>query len=69
VETFQKYRKKGGIVVIHSIPESSAYRGSESYVMIASDGMPITGAKVHPRGQGTYSRVLDIMCAKKKLWM
>jgi N-acyl-D-aspartate/D-glutamate deacylase len=26
--------------------------------MIASDGMPITGAKVHPRGQGTFSRVL-----------
>ena len=27
-------------------------------IMIASDGMPITGAKVHPRGQGTFARVL-----------
>src|SRR5258706_9557456 len=26
--------------------------------MIASDGMPITGPKVHPRGQATFSRVL-----------
>src|SRR5256884_7797911 len=45
--------------------------------MIASDGMPITGAKVHPRGQGTFSRVLgryvreekalDLMTALKKM--
>ena len=45
--------------------------------MIASDGMPITGAKVHPRGQGTYSRVLghyvreekalDLMTALRKM--
>jgi len=46
-------------------------------VMIASDGMPITGAKVHPRGQGTFSRVLghyvreekalDLMTALRKM--
>src|ERR1700738_2844252 len=45
--------------------------------MIASDGMPITGASVHPRGQGTYSRVLghyvreekalDLMSALRKM--
>jgi dihydroorotase len=45
--------------------------------MIASDGMPITGAKVHPRGQGTYCRVLghyvreekvlDLMTALRKM--
>src|SRR5205823_5270520 len=27
-------------------------------VMVASDGVPITGPKIHPRGQGTYARVL-----------
>jgi dihydroorotase len=27
-------------------------------VMIASDGMPLSGSKVHPRGQGTFARVL-----------
>jgi dihydroorotase len=58
-ETFDKYRKQGGIVVIHAIPESAARAAMTSpIVMIGSDGMPITGAKVHPRGQGSYSRVL-----------
>jgi N-acyl-D-aspartate/D-glutamate deacylase len=77
-ETFEKYRKKGGIVVIHSIPEEAARTAvANPMVMIASDGMPITGAKVHPRGQGTYSRVLghyvreekalDLMSALKKM--
>jgi len=77
-ETFEKYRKKGGIVVIHSIPEEAARTAvANPLIMIASDGMPITGAKVHPRGQGTYSRVLghyvreekvlDLMTALRKM--
>lgn len=77
-ETFEKYRKQGGIVVIHSIPEEAARTAvANPIIMIASDGMPITGAKVHPRGQGTYSRVLghyvreekalDLMTALKKM--
>jgi N-acyl-D-aspartate/D-glutamate deacylase len=58
-ETFEKYRKEGGAVVIYAIPEIAARAAVASpSVMIASDGMPITGAKVHPRGQGTFSRVL-----------
>jgi len=46
-------------------------------VMIGSDGMPITGPKIHPRGQGTFSRVLghyvreekalDLMTALRKM--
>jgi dihydroorotase len=77
-ETFEKYRKKGGVVVIHSIPEEAArFAVANPIVMIASDGMPITGAKVHPRGQGTFSRVLghyvreekalDLMTALRKM--
>jgi N-acyl-D-aspartate/D-glutamate deacylase len=77
-ETFEKYRKQGGIVVIHSIPEEAARTAvANPIVMIASDGMPLTGAKVHPRGQGTYSRVLghyvreekalDLMTALRKM--
>jgi N-acyl-D-aspartate/D-glutamate deacylase len=77
-ETFETYRKKGGIVVIHSIPEEAARTAvANPMVMIASDGMPITGAKVHPRGQGTFSRVLghyvreekalDLMTALRKM--
>jgi N-acyl-D-aspartate/D-glutamate deacylase len=77
-ETFEKYRKQGGIVVIHSIPEEAARAAvANPMVMIASDGMPITGAKVHPRGQATFSRVLghyvreekalDLMTALRKM--
>jgi len=77
-ETFEQYRKQGGIVVIHSIPEEAARTAvANPIVMIASDGMMITGAKVHPRGQGTFSRVLghyvreekalDLMTALRKM--
>jgi N-acyl-D-aspartate/D-glutamate deacylase len=77
-ETFEKYRKQGGIVVIFSIPEEAARTAvADPIVMIASDGMPITGAKVHPRGQATFSRVLghyvreekvlDLMTALRKM--
>lgn len=77
-ETFEKYRKQGGIVVIHKIPESAVRAAAANpIVMVGSDGMPITGAKVHPRGQGTYARilghyvreekVLDLMTAIRKM--
>ena len=77
-ETFEKYRKQGGVVVIHSIPEEAARTAvADPIVMIASDGMPITGSKVHPRGQATFSRVLghyvreekvlDLMTALRKM--
>ena len=77
-ETFEKYRKNGGTVVIFSIPEGAARTAvADPIVMIASDGMPITGAKVHPRGQWTFSRVLghyvreekalDLMTALRKM--
>jgi len=67
-ETFEKYRKQGGVVVIHSIPEEAARAAVASpIVMIASDGMPITGAKVHPRGQATFSRVLGRYVREEKI--
>jgi len=78
VETFAKYRKEGGVVVVFSIPEEAARAAvSDPLVMIASDGMPITGGKVHPRGQATFARVLghyareekalDLMTALRKM--
>jgi N-acyl-D-aspartate/D-glutamate deacylase len=77
-ETFAKYRKEGGVVVVFSIPEQAARAAvSDPLVMIASDGMPLTGAKVHPRGQATFARVLghyvrdekalDLMTALRKM--
>jgi N-acyl-D-aspartate/D-glutamate deacylase len=77
-ETFERYRKQGGIVVIFSIPEEAVRTAlANPIVMVASDGMMITGAKVHPRGQGTFARVLghyvreektlDLMTAIRKM--
>src|SRR5271154_5946003 len=77
-ETFEKYRKAGGTVVIFSIPEAMVRTAiANPMVMIASDGMPLTGPKVHPRGQATFSRVLghyvreektlDLMTALRKM--
>ena len=77
-ESFEKYRKEGGTVVIFSIPEEAARAAvADPTIMIASDGMPLTGAKVHPRGQATFSRVLghyvreervlDLMTALRKM--
>jgi N-acyl-D-aspartate/D-glutamate deacylase len=77
-ETFEKYRKQGGVVIIYNIPESVVREAlANPIVMVASDGMPITGPKVHPRGQGTFCRVLghyvreekvlDLMTALRKM--
>jgi len=66
-ETFEKYRKEGGTVVVFSIPEEAARTAvSDPMVMIASDGMPLIGSKVHPRGQGTFARVLGHYVRKEK---
>jgi len=77
-ESFEKYRKEGGTVVIFSIPEEAARTAiADPLIMIASDGMPLTGTKIHPRGQATFSRVLghyvreeralDLMTALRKM--
>jgi dihydroorotase len=57
-ETFDKYRKTGGAVIIHMMkPEWIATGIAAPGVLIGSDGMPY--AKLaHPRTAGTFSRVL-----------
>jgi N-acyl-D-aspartate/D-glutamate deacylase len=58
-ETFKRYRKEGGNVVIFMIPEEVVRTAlANPIVMVASDGMRITGPKLHPRGQATFARVL-----------
>ena len=65
--TFEKYRKRGGIVVIHAIPPEAARSAvANPIVIIGSDGMPITGPKIHPRGQGSYARVLGYYVREEK---
>ena len=57
-ETFEAYRKTGGVVIIHVMkPEWIKTGIAAPRVIIASDGM--TYAKLaHPRTAGTFSRVL-----------
>ena len=65
--TFARYRAQGVSVVIHLIPEEIVRRAvADPTVMIASDGGEITGPKIHPRGQGTYSRILGHYVREEK---
>jgi len=57
-ESFARYRKQGGMVAIHSIPEEIVRTALASpLVMIGSDGI-IENGKGHPRAAGTYARIL-----------
>src|SRR5439155_1297565 len=66
-----------GIEEVIAAEEATRAAVADPLVMIASDGMPLTGAKIHPRGQATFSRVLghyvreekalDLMTALKKM--
>ncbi len=57
-ETFAQYRKGGGMVVLHTIPEEIMQIAVASpLTMIASDGF-LQDGKGHPRSSGTYCRVL-----------
>jgi N-acyl-D-aspartate/D-glutamate deacylase len=58
-ESFERYRSLGGWVVIHMMPEDAVTRAvSDPSVIIASDGVPFVDGKGHPRGAGTFARVL-----------
>jgi dihydroorotase len=57
-ESFARYRKQGGMVAVHSIPEDVVKLAiANPLVMIASDGI-LENGKGHPRAAGTYTRVL-----------
>ena len=57
-ETFNKYRKQGGTVILHMMKAEWIEAGVRSpLTMIGSDGMPYAPG-AHPRSAGTFSRVL-----------
>jgi N-acyl-D-aspartate/D-glutamate deacylase len=57
-ESFARYRKQGGMVAIHSIPEEVVKIAlADPEVIVASDGI-LDHGKGHPRAAGTYARVL-----------
>jgi dihydroorotase len=66
-ETFDKYRKEGGIVIIHMMkPEWISTGIAAPGVIIASDGMPYAPL-AHPRTAGTFSRVLGKYVREEKV--
>jgi N-acyl-D-aspartate/D-glutamate deacylase len=67
-ESFARYRARGGLVVIHMIPEDALQAAmTHPHVMIGSDGVPLTNGGGHPRGIGTYARVLGRYVREEKL--
>ena len=57
-ESFARYRKQNGMVLMHFIPEDVVKESVASPITsIASDGF-ISGGKGHPRTAGTYTRTL-----------
>ena len=57
-ESFARYRRTGGGVILHMIPQSAVDAAIASpFVMIASDG-GLRNGKGHPRSSGTFARVL-----------
>lgn len=64
--TFAKYRKQGGLVVMHMIPDAVVSNAiAHPATMIASDGYLHDG-KGHPRGAGTYARMLGYWVREQK---
>lgn len=58
-ETFETYRAEGGAVIIHGRSEATnAWLVSQPDVIVASDGISFALGAAHPRGAGTYAKVL-----------
>lgn len=67
-ESFERYRKQGGWVIMHMMKDENVERAiAHPGVMIASDGVPFVDGKGHPRGAGTFARVLGLYVREKKL--
>jgi len=66
--SFANYRKQGGLVIMHMIPEPIvAVALAHPLVLIGSDGLPFTTGGEHPRGSGNFARVLGHYVREEKL--
>ena len=58
-ETFEQYRRQGGFVIMHGRSEATnEWVASQPDVIVASDGIPFSEGRAHPRGAGTFARIL-----------
>jgi len=67
-ESFDRYRKQGGWVIIYMMKEEDVSRAvAHPGVMIASDGVPFVNGTGHPRGAGTFARTLGHYSRERKV--
>lgn len=67
-ESFDRYRKQGGWVIIYMMKDENVERAiAHPGVIIASDAVPFVDGRGHPRGAGTFARVLGHYSREKKL--
>lgn len=58
-ENWAAHRERGGTIIAHIIPEAMVVAAlREPGVLVASDGTPFANRRAHPRGVGTFARVL-----------
>ena len=58
-EAFERYRRQGGWVIMHGrSEETNAWIVGQPDVIAASDGIPFSAGRAHPRGAGTFARIL-----------
>ena len=70
-ESFERYRKQGGLVVVFNIPPAAADQAyKDPHVMVASDGgFRIENGRPigHPRSAGTHARILGQFVRERKV--
>ena len=65
--TFARYHREGGYAIIHLIKDANVdFLVGRRGIMIASDAMPLLNGRGHPRGVGTFARVLGRYVRDKK---
>ena len=66
-ESFDRYRKEGGWVIIYMMKDGNVEQAiAHPGVMIASDGVPFVNGTGHPRGAGSFARVLGLYVRERK---
>jgi Amidohydrolase family len=68
-ESFAKFRKEQpeAFVILHTIPPATVEIAiAHPGVMIASDAVPYANGAGHPRGTGTFARVLGVYVREKR---
>jgi dihydroorotase len=67
-ESFARYRERGGWVILHAMtPEIVDAAIAHPGVLVASDGIPFLRGGEHPRGAGTFARVLGVYVRERGL--